>query len=114
MRALSASELLEIWERGLAKSAPQRALLLLAGGDGPAPEEAARLSIGRRDAELLRLRACTFGEAFTGVAACERCGAQMEIECAAADFRAAPPAEIGAGATFRLSSCGHDVTFRLP
>ena len=57
MRAISASELLNIWEQGLSKSSVERALMLL-GTACPetSPEALAQLSIGQRDALLLMLR----------------------------------------------------------
>ncbi|HKI02137.1 MAG TPA: phage baseplate protein, partial [Thermoanaerobaculia bacterium] len=61
MRPLSAPELLEAWERGLAGHPVQRALLLVAAAcPGTPPEELARESVGRRDGRLLTLREWTF------------------------------------------------------
>jgi len=80
MRPLAASELLDVWERG--RSAPpwQQALLLLAAAcpEDP-PDVLARLSIGRRDARLLKLRAWTFGPQLYSVVACPACGERLEF-----------------------------------
>src|SRR4051794_14058961 len=80
MWALSASELLAAWERGLARRPADRALGLLAAATPQTPPEAlARLSIGQRDARLLDLREAVFGREVTGLAACAGCGEQVEL-----------------------------------
>ena len=62
MRALSAPELLSVWERGQAQPPVQRTLTLLAAAcPGILPDALAELSIGQRDARLLTLREWTFG-----------------------------------------------------
>jgi len=54
MRALSARELLEVWEQGQGRPLHHRALLLLAAACPDESSEAlARLSIGSRDARLV-------------------------------------------------------------
>lgn len=93
MHALSDSDLLAVWERGLEDAPLERALQLLSAGW---PEEdvstLANLSIGDRDGLLLRLRGATFGSALTGVAACTLCREQIEVTANIADFLAAAPA----------------------
>lgn len=112
MRPLSTRELLDVWERGLAHARERWALLLLeAAWPDAAPEELARLSVGRRDARLLALREWAFGGGFKSLAACPVCAEQLELSFEAADVRAAPPAEAG---PFRLSVGLHEVEFRLP
>src|SRR5829696_9123583 len=91
MRALSASELLSAWERGLSQTPVERALGLLGAACADEPPEAlARLSVGERDARLLTLREWTFGRQLTSVARCPGCGEQLEIGLSAADLRAGP------------------------
>ena len=59
--ALSAAELLNVWERARSLPPTDGALLLMASADaGISREQLAQFSIGRRDAELLRLRERTF------------------------------------------------------
>ena len=62
MRALSASELLDTWERGFAGQPIEQGLILLAAACPESSfEELTQLSIGRRDAQLLKLREMIFG-----------------------------------------------------
>lgn len=89
MLALSASELLAVWERGRVLSSMQQALMLLAAASPDSrPEDLARLSVGRRDAQLLTLREALFGSRLAGVVACPQCGLQIELSFEAAEIRA--------------------------
>src|SRR5512136_680530 len=89
MRALSASELLSVWERGLAQSPVERALtLLVAANPESAPDDMARLSIGQRDAQLLTLREWMFGSQLVSLANCQECGEQLELAFDVSDIRA--------------------------
>ena len=89
MRALSAAELLDVWERGLAHSPAQRALILLALACDETPvEELAQFSIGRRDAQLLALREQTFGPQLASTTICPACAEQLEFNVDIADVRA--------------------------
>ncbi|HEX8339162.1 MAG TPA: hypothetical protein VF621_20745 [Pyrinomonadaceae bacterium] len=112
MRALSTRELLDVWERGLARTHERWALLLLEAAcpDSP-PAELARLSVGQRDARLLSLREWAFGGGFTSLAACPACAERLELSFEADDVRASPPDAAG---PFRLDVCGHELEFRLP
>jgi len=80
MRALSAAELLSVWECGLGQDFVGRAVTLLSAAN---PEltaaEIAELPIGRRDASLLKLREWTFGSRISSVATCPDCGGNFEI-----------------------------------
>jgi hypothetical protein len=114
MHALSASQLLGVWERALRRPHAERALALLA----PAcPEmslqELARLSVGRRDSLLLTLREWTFGPRLSCRAPCERCGEPLELGFEVSDIRAARDASGDADA-LTLSVDDYEVTFRLP
>jgi hypothetical protein len=87
MLALSASELLAIWERGRASSTIEQALMLLAAASPDSkPDDLAKLSVGRRDALLLALREAIFGTRLSGLTACPRCGQQLEVGIEAADI----------------------------
>ena len=81
MRALSDAEFLFFWEQGLEQLPFERALALL---ERACPEltseELATLSIGRRDALLLRLRECAFGANLQALASCPRCQVAAEID----------------------------------
>jgi uncharacterized protein (UPF0212 family) len=113
MHALTAQELLDAWERGLAEPPVQRALTLLAAACPEClPETLARESVGRRDGRLLTLREWTFGPSLVSLAACPACGERLETAFEVADIRVP---EAGDGAeTLSLSAAGCELTFRLP
>ncbi len=111
MRALSASELLSVWEHGLAQSPIERALTLLAAADPEsAPDDMARLSIGQRDAQLLTLREWMFGSQLVSLANCPECGEQLELAFDVSDIRAGQTDQGQALA----SAAGYEVDMRLP
>lgn len=113
MRALSASQLLALWEQGHGAPPYHLALLLLAGAcPGQSMDDLAQLSIGRRDALLLTLREWTFGPRLAAVAACPACGEQVEFNVESADIRRIPPESGDDG--FQLAENGYQVDFRLP
>ena len=119
MRTLSASELLQVWEHGSAQRPARQALLLLEAACSDTPTAAlAQLSIGRRDALLLVLRAWIFGPQLVGLAKCPACSDQLELTFDTADVRAggALPAPSTAEGTevYALSIGGYQVRYRLP
>jgi hypothetical protein len=105
MEALSAADLLALWERGSAEDLHGRALLLLGAArpDLP-PARLGAVPLGARDAELLRLRRATFGERLAATVGCPACGELLELEIradaiqpvAAADT-AYPPVRVPVG-----------------
>ncbi len=118
MRALSALELLSVWERGQAQPPAQRALTLLAAAcpDSP-PDALAKLSIGQRDARLLTLRERTFGPQLVSLATCPGCGERLELTFSVGDIRSPSPCqgEVGEGVVaLSLSISDYEVRFRLP
>jgi hypothetical protein len=113
MQALSASELLDVWERGLTQSPAQRALTLL-GAACPEipPESLTRLSVGDRDARLTTLRKWIFGPQLVCIASCAQCDERLELSLNTDDLPsggAVAPEE-----NFSLSVDGYDLVFRLP
>jgi hypothetical protein len=121
MRPLSASQLLSLWEYGLAQPGWQRALILLAGAlPDSSPEALASLPLGRRDAQLLVLRENLFGPQLTGMATCPSCGERLELSFDVADIQAEGLSEAedeqARASDGRLSLAINDyaVTFRLP
>jgi len=114
MRALSASELLRIWERGARQTAARRALLLLAAALPKTPlAELALVSVGRRDAYLLTLREWMFGARIEGVVECPRCREPLELMFDVAEIRAGGETE-SAAATHLLQIDAYEVRFRPP
>src|SRR4029079_641368 len=88
MRSLTAQEMLNVWERGLAQSPLQRSLMLLAAAEkGSTIEAVAALSTGQRDACLLTLREWAFGQHLGAVANCPRCMDRLEINFLTSDVR---------------------------
>jgi len=80
MRALSASELLEILERGRAATPARQAIVILERAFPRASVlDLARLSIGQRDSCLLCLRELTFGSQLKGLADCPICHERLEL-----------------------------------
>jgi hypothetical protein len=110
MRALSASELLSVWELGLEQAPAERALALLATACGVPPAALAGLPIGQRDAGLLTLREWTFGPRLSCHVTCPGCSQQLEISFDAAEIRTDAAVETEC----RLTKDGYDVRFRPP
>lgn len=113
MGTLTATELLDVWERGLARPLPGRVLALLAAAFPEASvDDLAELPIGRRDARLLRLRERLFGPELTAVAQCPACGEQIESAFRVDDLRLG--GEVAVEATHSTEIDGYRATFRLP
>jgi hypothetical protein len=113
MRAPSAAELLDVWEDGLTRTSAQRAFALLTAiSPGVSRETLAALSIGQRDAELLRLREALWGPRMAAVAACPACGEKLELALdtreVLSDSNRANQGEMS------VSVAEYDVTYRLP
>ena len=113
MRALSAAELLVIWERGLTQTSVQRALLLLVAAcpDTP-PEQLAELSIGERDARLLTLREWMMGPQLVSLTTCPNCGDRLELNFAVSDIRVVSDNESMSELSLQMDD--YLVKFRLP
>lgn len=113
MRTLSATELLDVWERGLAQLPAERALALLAAArPDRTPGELARLSVGRRDAGLLALREQTFGTHIVSIADCPRCGERLELAFESSEIKAA--ADDAQPEMLAIDAGGREIRFRLP
>ncbi|MEO6194249.1 MAG: phage baseplate protein [Thermoanaerobaculia bacterium] len=112
MRAFSAQELLDAWERGLAEPPVRRALIVVAAACPEATfEDLARESVGRRDARLLTLREWTFGPRLVSLASCPACGERLETAFDVADIRTP---ESMVEEPLALTAGGFELTFRLP
>jgi len=113
MRALSATELLSVWQSGSNQIPLQRALTMLAAACPETPADLlARLTIGQRDAQLLTLREMMFGSELSSLAECPECGEKIELSFSCSDIRAAT--ETTTRAEFAVESNGREVHFRLP
>jgi hypothetical protein len=113
MRTLSASELLDIWERGSTQQPIQRVLMILAAASPQTSADAlAQLSIGQRDAHLLDLRERVFTSLMESVADCPKCQERLEFTFSVKDVRL--PAQRKNTDSQFLRSDGYEVEFRLP
>jgi len=113
MRALNAAELLDAWERSAAQPPAWRPLALLAAA-GAAQAAVADWTVGRRDAELLRLRESAFGSRLAATAACPGCGERLELAFDAGEIRAHPEEAAAPAGELALALDGWDLRFRLP
>lgn len=113
MRPLSASALLQVYERGHGQAPVRRALLLLETAcANESFDTLAALPVGRRDERLLTLRAQTLGGHFNSEATCPACAERLEFGFDVADVRARSGDE---APDIRSLHCkGYEVTFRLP
>jgi len=113
MRALSATELLKVWESGRSQVPLERALTMLAAACPEAsPDALANLTIGQRDERLLELQEVMFGSVVTGVTQCPECGETTELNFNCSDIHPAADPELPTELT--VQSNGYDVRFRLP
>src|SRR5918992_271772 len=111
-RRISATSLLQVWERGQLQAPVEKALTLLAAAYPDATrEELAMLSIGRRDASLLSLREQLFGSQLSSLTDCPACGEQLELNFNVADIRALPPS---LNMPLSISKSGYELELRLP
>lgn len=87
MRALSAMEVLELWERGVMEKPITRAIeLLAAASPETTPEQLLLLSLGQRDMRLIALREALFGSGMEAVADCPQCAEQVELNFSTTDL----------------------------
>jgi predicted RNA-binding Zn-ribbon protein involved in translation (DUF1610 family) len=112
MRSLSPEKILDVWEAGRHQHELDRALTLLAAAyPESSRNELADLTIGERDARLLRLRIFMFGGSAGGTSECPQCGERVEFPIDTA--RLAPREEI-AETAHEIELNGTCVRFRLP
>ena len=116
MQPLSAAHLLDVWERGRARTPVERAVLLLCAACPESDFEAiAGLPVGRRDGLLLTLRDWTFGSDLTGLLECPACGQRVEVSFRSDAIRAGVGAELAdAAEPLTLTADAIEVQFRLP
>jgi len=89
MRALTAVDLVDLWEQGWESGFAGRAILLLSRTHPEiSHEKLEAMSLGVRDDLLLQLRAQLFGSRLESVVSCPKCGDSLEISVDARDLRA--------------------------
>ena len=99
--APAARDLLVAWEREAERTTPHRGLELLRLASGIASDPRTT-TLGNRDAQLLALRAATFGDELIGLARCPGCGRDVELTVSARELMAsaAPAQEATVTSTF--------------
>jgi len=111
MRALTAHEIIGVWELSQHQTPVDKALTIL-GMIYPdrSPAEIAALSIGQRDLRLLLLREKTLGPSLQSVAECPNCHERLEfsmnVRDICVDHVSDEPREL------TMSSGGYDIRFR--
>ncbi len=117
MSALTAKNLLAVWEAGAEQPLARRALLLLSAARPDTAYDAwAETPLGRRDAELLRLRTELFGPRLVSVAACPNCQGQLQLTFDAANLGVSP-ALVAPGAGVEVQTLArppYTLRYRLP
>ena len=113
MRAPSAADLLDAWERARTEPPALRAAFLLsAASDREPPDSIASVSIGEIDRRLLTLREWTFGPTLAGISDCASCGDRVEWTVQVAEVRAPVAAGTPAELSIDIDRCR--IRFRLP
>jgi hypothetical protein len=113
MASLSASELLGLWECGHGLRPAGRALSLIsAARPEDSAAEAAELSVGGRDAELIAIRERAFGSRLVGVTSCRRCGERLELDVDTNQIRMTPTRAPAAELVVTVDDA--EVRFRVP
>jgi hypothetical protein len=118
MRALSANEVLRVWDVGQDLHPLDRALTILrcasAAGEAEVGDPA-DLSVGERDALLLEVREATFGSALAMYARCPACDQQVELAMRTSDLpRGAGDRSPGGEDGFEITTAEMVLRFRLP
>jgi hypothetical protein len=112
MRALSSSDFVDLWERGIRLHPVDRGLLVLSAAFPDVPcERMADWPLGRRNGALARLGLSCFGPNPGAWTSCAQCGEKLEVDV---DFRnlANGAIENGSGPAEPITVKGR--SFRLP
>lgn len=113
LRAMSAGQIIEVWEQGLGQHEIDRALTILAAvSPGLGRAELAALTVGQRDSQLLRLREMTFGNRLDCFSACPQCGECLQFSLTTESLQTARPRAEEQEMEFRLDE--FMLRFRLP
>ncbi len=113
MRSLSVSELLAVWECGWTARPFERALALLSAATPErSPAALARVSLGCRDASLLRLREWLFGPELALLVSCPQCGQVLEVALPAASLRSSPDDNLDEAAAREIGVLASDYEVR--
>jgi hypothetical protein len=115
MRALSASEMIVIWERGATQHPVDRALTLLEACCGEPRDRLAQASIGQRDALLLLVHQQLFGDVLQAFAECPQCRERLEYSLSTREIAArSQTGGIDSESHLSFVDGGMQVQLRLP
>jgi len=113
MSGASDGDVLRMWERGVGRSPPERALALLAAADPLATwDELSALPLCHRDRMLLELRRRLLGDPVRARHACAGCGSAIELATTVSALLDASAETVEASTQFHLDDCA--VRVRLP
>jgi hypothetical protein len=124
MHALSAADILHVWEVGRGQSHVERAVTLLERAY-PETDRAAlvHLSLGARDRLLLEVRAGVLGEALEVTTVCPACDERLEFRLAIGDLlggesisgvaQTGDPCSARESTEFEMAVAGYELRFRL-
>lgn len=115
MKPLTATELLQVWEKSLDKSLIDKSMFLLSVACSVSDIKIlTHLSIGDRDMRLFLLRKWMFGTRLTNLANCPQCGESMEWEMSMEDFDLEEVNTLPSPRQFNLTVEDYQLKFRLP
>jgi hypothetical protein len=113
MRALSARDVLQVWEAGRDRHPVDRALLVLGAAlPRTSRDELAALSVGERDALLLAVRERTLGPRLSCFVKCPTCAVPLEFSAEVGEVRLLEPG-VPVAREHALAVDGWNVRFRL-
>lgn len=112
MRALTAVDVLQLWERCASLHPVDRALAMLrTAWPDDAPDALAALPIGERERRAVALRVHTFGAQCGGASKCPACGEAYEVDPPIEAILAAPEAP---REPVTLTASGYEIVARVP
>jgi hypothetical protein len=111
MSALNAAAMLAAWEEGASHPPVSQAITMLSAAWPETPaSDWKRLPIGVRDAALLDLQDCMFGQGLEAITSCAKCSAQVELNFTTAQIRSTGPSRDAV----TVARDGYEVECRLP
>jgi hypothetical protein len=114
MNGLTTGDLLGIWESHMHLSRLERSLYLLGAVYDTDVNTIGGLSIGDRDARLLKFRERIFGNRLINIAECPQCSGQTEWEMLTGDIMLQEEQQDQSMKVLRLDKEGFEVDYRLP
>jgi hypothetical protein len=115
MRALTANEILTLWETGGGQSLVTRSLNMIRASCSTADvADPATLSIGERDTRLFRLREGLFGPDLYNIADCPHCHERVEWNNKVSDFQIGASEQKNRLPIYTLQTDRYAIQFRLP